>query len=52
MIDDRNQHHKMLKCPLRGHWASFRLVDEHGDGKTWPMPKLPFGRFFLFHRFP
>ncbi|WP_241152871.1 lipase family protein, partial [Pseudomonas viridiflava] len=22
-------------CPLRGHWASFRLVDEHGKGETY-----------------
>ena len=26
---------KMLACPLRGHWTSFRLVDEHGDGKPY-----------------
>jgi len=25
----------MLACPLRGHWTSFRLVDEHGDGKPY-----------------
>jgi hypothetical protein len=22
-------------CPLRGHWASFRLVDEHGKGEPY-----------------
>ncbi|MEE1924029.1 lipase family protein [Pseudomonas sp. 148P] len=22
-------------CPKRGHWCSFRLVDEHGCGKTY-----------------
>lgn len=22
-------------CPLRGHWASFRLVDEHGNGEPY-----------------
>lgn len=21
-----------LECPLRNHWVSFRLVDEHGQG--------------------
>jgi hypothetical protein len=26
---------KMLACPLRGHWTSFRLVDEQGDGKPY-----------------
>lgn len=31
---------KMLACPLRGHWTSFRLVDEHGDGK--PYGGLPY----------
>jgi pimeloyl-ACP methyl ester carboxylesterase len=31
---------KMLACPLRGHWTSFRLVDEQGDGK--PYGGLPF----------
>ena len=24
---------KMLACPLRGHFISFQLVDELGDGK-------------------
>ncbi|MEX6500738.1 lipase family protein [Pseudomonas zhanjiangensis] len=24
-----------LDCPLRGHWISFRLVDEHGDGTPY-----------------
>jgi hypothetical protein len=24
-----------LACPLRGHWISFRLVDEHSDGKPY-----------------
>lgn len=24
-----------LACPRRRHWASFRLVDEHGDGKPY-----------------
>lgn len=24
-----------LGCPKRGHWISFRLVDEHGDGKPY-----------------
>jgi len=24
-----------LDCPLRGHWVSFRLVNEHGDGKPY-----------------
>ena len=24
-----------LECPLRGHWVSFRLVDEHGDGQPY-----------------
>jgi hypothetical protein len=31
---------KMLACPLRGHWVSFRLVDEFGDGK--PYGGLPY----------
>ncbi|WP_330219457.1 hypothetical protein [Pseudomonas sp. RIT-PI-q] len=31
---------KMLACPLRGHWTSFRLVDEHGDGE--PYSGLPY----------
>ncbi len=22
-------------CPIRGHWASFRLVDEHGKGEPY-----------------
>ncbi|NUU34982.1 lipase family protein [Pseudomonas sp. C2B4] len=26
---------KMLACPLRGHWTSFQLVDEFGDGKPY-----------------
>ncbi|MBK5351086.1 lipase family protein [Pseudomonas sp. TH41] len=26
---------KILVCPLRGHWTSFRLVDEFGDGKPY-----------------
>jgi pimeloyl-ACP methyl ester carboxylesterase len=26
---------KMLACPLRGHWTSFQLVDEQGDGKLY-----------------
>ena len=25
----------MLECPLRSHWISFRLVDEHGDGSPY-----------------
>ena len=29
-----------LDCPLRGHWVSFRLVDEHGDGR--PYAGLPY----------
>lgn len=29
-----------LDCPLRGHWVSFRLVDEHGEGK--PYAGLPY----------
>ncbi|MCG6542835.1 lipase family protein [Pseudomonas sp. KSR10] len=24
-----------LGCPVRGHWVSVRLVDEHGDGKPY-----------------
>ncbi|MEJ5061381.1 MULTISPECIES: hypothetical protein [unclassified Pseudomonas] len=24
---------KILACPLRGHWTSFRLVDEQGNGR-------------------
>ncbi|WP_339409149.1 lipase family protein [Pseudomonas sp. EA_35y_Pfl2_R5] len=24
-----------LNCPLREHWISFRLVDEHGDGSSY-----------------
>ena len=24
-----------LVCPVRGHWVSVRLVDEHGDGKPY-----------------
>ena len=24
-----------LTCPLRGHWVSVRLVDEHGNGKIY-----------------
>lgn len=24
-----------LECPLRGHWVSFHLVDEHGDGHAY-----------------
>ncbi|MEJ5057015.1 MULTISPECIES: lipase family protein [unclassified Pseudomonas] len=31
---------KILACPLRGHWTSFRLVDEFGDGK--PYGGLPY----------
>jgi hypothetical protein len=31
---------KILVCPLRGHWTSFRLVDEFGDGK--PYGGLPY----------
>lgn len=30
----------MLECPLRGHWVSFRLVDEHGEGT--PYAGLPY----------
>jgi predicted lipase len=26
---------KTLNCPLSGHWVSFRLVDEHGEGKSY-----------------
>ncbi|UVJ42180.1 lipase family protein [Pseudomonas sp. LS1212] len=26
---------KMLACPLKGHWVSFQLVDEFGDGKPY-----------------
>jgi hypothetical protein len=26
---------KMLACPLRGHFISFQLVDEFGDGKPY-----------------
>lgn len=26
---------KMHACPLRGHWVSFRLVDEFGDGTPY-----------------
>ncbi|KAA0945564.1 MULTISPECIES: hypothetical protein [unclassified Pseudomonas] len=26
---------KMPACPLRGHWASFCVVDEMGDGKAY-----------------
>lgn len=26
---------KTLNCPLSGHWVSFRLVDEHGEGKPY-----------------
>ena len=29
-----------LDCPLRGHWVSFRLVDEHGNGQ--PYAGLPY----------
>ncbi len=29
-----------LACPLRGHWISFRLVDEHGSGV--PYAGLPY----------
>lgn len=25
----------VLECPLRSHWISFRLVDEHGDGAPY-----------------
>jgi len=25
----------ILHCPLRKHWISFRLVDEHGDGSPY-----------------
>lgn len=31
---------RILACPLRGHWTSFRLVDEQGDGK--PYGGLPY----------
>ncbi|MFU6377213.1 lipase family protein [Metapseudomonas otitidis] len=24
-----------LACPKRGHWVSFRLIDEHGDGAPY-----------------
>src|SRR5471030_3551417 len=26
---------KMFACPLKGHWVSFQLVDEFGDGKPY-----------------
>lgn len=26
---------KTLVCPQRKDWISFRLVDEHGDGKPY-----------------
>ncbi|MCU1718976.1 lipase family protein [Pseudomonas sp. 5P_3.1_Bac2] len=31
---------EVLQCPLKGHWVSFRLVDENGDGK--PYAGLPY----------
>jgi pimeloyl-ACP methyl ester carboxylesterase len=34
-MNNSNQQHKTLNCPLRGHWTSFRLVDEHGEGKPY-----------------
>ncbi|VVP61866.1 hypothetical protein PS870_06464 [Pseudomonas fluorescens] len=26
---------RMLACPLKGHWVSFQLVDEFGEGKPY-----------------
>ncbi|MGV8864339.1 MAG: lipase family protein [Pseudomonas sp.] len=38
VFQDKNKpiaNNKMLTCPLRGQWVSFRLVDESGDGKPY-----------------
>ncbi|MFL1553651.1 lipase family protein, partial [Pseudomonas sp. D47] len=34
-MNDDSQEFKVASCPLRGHWTSFRLVDEHGEGRPY-----------------